>query len=531
MRRFVLCTALLLLTLLVARATQGGVHFDARHDISPGPTTERAAFFDHRVQPRAWASGDVAPESEDAPRARAGAIRFRFRDRGYHRVYLAGEVAAGGEVDSSGVALLPMRYDPGIDRWECSVPLDAGVYRYHFVVEDEEGERWPRVDPSNPGRRREGNRWVSELRVTRAGEVEIDPERRARRRSRNDYDLDPFARFGLSYQRVDGLMISARPRLATHEPFAPVFEGFVGYGFASERWSLQGTLLQPITPGGSLRLLLTGLDRTDFTDRTGMDDFENSLATLVFREDGRDWFRREGLGFGVELDVHEWLLARVEARSDTYRSLERRVHAGWAGREDFLPNPSVDEGVMRSLFSRVRIGSDLRHLWIEFEHADDDLFSTAFTFTQITAQVRTRLQMGRSHHLDLRARFGTALAGELPRQKRYLAGGIGTLRGFAYQSVLDGGDLTDASYGGERILLANAEYVMGSRSDLALACFVDTGNVWADRDADVFDGEWKTSIGLGLLLDGEGHGLRLDLARALDGSGAPIVQARLRRPF
>lgn len=524
MKRFTLWMVVLFVMLALARAAQGAMIVHPDHDEDAGPTTERAAFFDHRVRPERSVHRPGLRTGTDAPQRRGEAIRFRYRDRGYTQVYLAGEVV--------GDEPLRMDYDPGTDRWETHVALEPGTYLYHFEVEDEDGHRRDRVDPANPRRRRDDDRWVSELRVDRRGEVELAlRETRHSRRTHDDYDLDLLDELGLDYQRVDGLMLSSRPRFATREPFAPTVEAFVGYGFSSDDWSLQANFLQPLSRSGRLRLVVSAYDRTDFTDRTGVGDFENSVSTLVFREDSRDWFRREGISAGVEADFESWLLARVEMRSDTYRSAPRRVKAGWGGREDFLPNPEIDEGLMRSLFARVRLGNDLTHLWLEFEHADDALLSTQFEFTQLTAQYRTRMQLGHAQHLDLRVRFGTAIDGALPRQKRYLAGGIGTVRGTRYQSLLEGAENVADSYGGERMLVANAEYVMGSRSDLSLACFLDTGNVWADRDADVFDSELRTSIGLGLMLnDGDG-GLRVDLIKPLEGSGDPMVQARLRRPF
>lgn len=524
MKRFAMMMALLLITLLLARAAQGRTSVEVEHDDDRGPTTEHAAFFDHRIRPQVAPERALAGAGDDAPQKRGEEIRFRYRDRGYERVYLAGEVVDG--------EALRMVYDPGTNRWEAFVALGPGTYDYHFEVVDEDGSRRNRVDPANPRRRRGDDGWVSELRVDRRGEVEL--ESRASRRHRNrheDYDLDLLADLSVGYQRVDGLMLGTRPRFATREPWAPSVEAFVGYGFSSDEWSLQASFLQPLTPAGRLRLVVSGYDRTDFTDRTGVGDFENSVATLVFREDSRDWFRREGLSVGVEADFERRLLARVEMRSDTYRSAPRTVIAGWTGREDFLPNPEIDEGLMRSIFARVRVGSDLTHLWFEFEHADDALLPTAFEFTQLTAQYRTRMQLGHAQHLDLRLRFGTSLGGDLPRQKRYLAGGIGTVRGYTYQSILETPMESVDVYGGERLLLANAEYVMGSHSDFSLACFVDTGNVWTDRDADVFDSDWRTSIGIGLMFDDDDGGLRLDLVKPLDGDGDPMVQARLRRPF
>lgn len=518
MKRFIVCMFLLALTLLVARAASAESRSSIDHD-SAGGTTGSGDFFDHGLRARSGRDEAGSWRESSRPRRVDERIRFRYRDRGYERVAIEG--------DFDGWDTHVLHLDERERYWEIELDLGPGRHRYQFVVEDGRGVERYRTDPAVRSRRRDEDRgWASEIRVDRDGDVVTRD--RWDRHSDDDLHLDLIAEAGVEYQRADGLFLYGVPRVRSDGPWSPGLEARVGYGFASDEGSVRLTLAQPLTRDGRLRAVISGYDESDFTDRTGVGTFENSLATLAFREDSRDWFRREGLSFGVEADYRRQLLGRLEIRSDQHSSLETEVHAGWWGRERFLPLPVSDQGQMRSLFLRARFGTDLDHLWIEWEHADDDLFSTDFEFTRLEAQYRTRLRLGRQQHLDLRLRYGTTLRGALPRQKRYTMGGIGTVRGYAYQSLLEG----TADFGGEQMILANAEYVLDVDEDFGIALFYDMGNAWSDRNDPIDLGDLPSSMGLGLLTESRGDGgLRLDLIKPLDGAGDLMLQGRLQRMF
>ena len=523
-KRFFLMTVLLLALLLVARATQAG---DDANTL--GRTTNHDIFFDHGFRADehdGWGMSRIR-RSLDAPRRVGDVIRFRLRDRDYESAWI--------EISSNDWERVPMQFDYGNDRWTIELELPRGRHRYVFVVEDADGDRRVRTDAANRRRRRDRERdWVSEIEIDRDGDLVEDRryDRAPRRRHRDDRaNLDLLDEVVVRYQRVDGFVLGFRPVAYTHDAWSPRLDGEFLYGFSSDRWSSRLSLLQPISPGGTLRVHASVYDRTDTIDRTGVGPGENSVATLVFREDAYDWFRREGLSLGVEAEFHHRILGRFEFRSDEYSSLDRTVIAGWGGREDFLPNPAIDEGLIRSLFTRMRLGTDLDHLWIEFETSDDGFAPTDLEFTRLEAQYRGRLRLGYASRLDVRLRYGTTLAGTLPIQKRFVAGGIGTVRGYRYQS-LGVGDGSATGYGGEQMLLANAEYVLGADDHgFAAAIFVDAGQVWFTRDDDLDLNDLVSSVGVGILFDGEDDALRIDLARPLEGDGDLMVQLRLNRTF
>ena len=289
MRRFLIMMTLLAALLLVARAAGADDTIEAPR---LGPTTERPSFFDHGLWTDEAVRGSADRDrrrSADAPRVVDDRVRFTLRDYGY--------VAAWIETDAGDWRRIPMEYRPGADRWTIELDLPRGRTRYVFVVEDDEGRRRVRTDTANPRRRRDrGRGWVSEVEIDRRGRIVVEESRTPRRlRRERDTEVHLFDDVTVGYQRVDGFRLGFRPRVEPRDPWSPRFEGDFRYGFSSERWSSRLSLVQPLTVRGRARLHLAIFDRTDTIDRTGVGAFENSLATLVFREDAYDWWRSEGV--------------------------------------------------------------------------------------------------------------------------------------------------------------------------------------------------------------------------------------------
>ena len=525
MRRLLLLLALLLLTLVVGQ----------KLDAAPRPQSLKGHSLDigwnddwdkkpKRVGRTSRRDGRLG---RDFPRLRDDELLFRLRDRDYDAVYLSGDFNEWGES--------AMTLDESSRRWELSIPVERGSLRYVYVIESDDGSL-RRTDPANPERARHDGRWVSEIVVGKDHRV-LRP--RDNYDDDYDYDFDLVDELFVDFQRVDGFALGLEPGYRSSAPWSPDLRAHLSYGFSSERWSGRFELLQPLTPDGMLGLTLGLHDFTDYTDQTQVADFENMLTSWIFREDHRDYFRREGLAFGLRLRPHADLEFRAELRSDDHSALPVATTAGWnVGRDRFLPNPAADEGTMRSLWARAQLGDELHHVRVEFEHSADEFLSSDFAFTRLAGQLRTRLRLGYWNHLDLRIAAGSELDGELPLQKRFHVGGIGTVRGYRYQSLLtpdpDRPLLAAAPFGGAKSLVFNAEYALGVDHDLAVVLLFDAGRAWEARDADVELGDLSTSAGIGLVLgdNDDDFGLRFDVVRPLEGGSEDImVQARLARPF
>ncbi len=516
MRRFLMFMALLILTLLVGKSASAH-----SANVWASPVESNFDSFSRLYLPHGLGSFDERPtrhrstrRSRDFPREVGGEVEFRLRDRDYERVYINGTFTAWDDLEMERKGRV----------WQIRIPLERGRHRYTFVIETGRETR-TRTDPSNPNRTRgPRRRWVSEIRVDRDGDVRTPHDD-------FDFDLDLVESVLVDFQRVDGFSLGLRSAFQANQEYSPSVKGSLEYGFESERWSGELSLRQPVTAEGDVRVRATVYDKTDFTNQTGVGDWENLISSWIVREDNRDYYQREGISLGVAVDPRRDVSALVEYRVDDYTSLEREVRGGWFGDADQRLNPPVDEGTMRSLVVAGRFGSELRHFAFDFEYSDPSFASSAYDFTVLTAQYRTRFRLGRHQHVDVRLKMGGNLNGTLPVQRQFQVGGLGTVRGYGYQSLLvpaDDGSVV-AGRGGQRMALANVEYAFGIDDDLQFIVLFDSGTAWQDDDAGMDVSDFESSAGVGVQF-GEYDGLRIDFIKAFDGRDI-LVQARLNRPF
>jgi len=454
-------------------------------------------------------------------------VIFTYDDHGYDQVYVTGTFT-----DWDLVPLTEHTFGWSVRLW---VPREPQYY--HFTV-DEGDDLWDAIDPAvRTALNHEQYGWVS---VLEAGERINDAdrhdenrkERRARnRRIRRELKHGQGITADVSYQRVDGFVLNFNDHHIGEDPYTPSLRWHVNYGFSSGRFGGGLTLLQPLAPD-HLDLKFAVFDRTMPNNRfSGIGVMENSLAGFFLHEDYFDYHRARGVQASLVLKQDRWLRLEAGVRSVDQSRVGRRSVWSWKDGE-FIPNPAIDEGNLRSLFGEVRVGGKLNHIKALYERSGSDLFGGDFDFERIWAQARGRLDLGSVAGLDARVAAGRNLKGALPLQERFLLGGLGTVRGYGYQSLLvPAEDVPGQPFGGEMSLLANAEYSVEAFDDVGLVLFYDAGMVWQDAHADVDLGDLKSSAGIGLLLDDDDD-IRIDFIQRLDDGDHPVsVQLRLRRGF
>jgi len=126
-----------------------------------------------------------------------------------------------------------------------------------------------------------------------------------------------------------------------------------------------------------------------------------------------------------------------------------------------------------------------------------------FDFRRFIGQARAAHVFSPRQALLLRGLVGIG-TGEVPPQRRFALGGIGTLRGYAIKQ-----------FEGDRAVLTTAEYWLYPRSPWpGLVFFYDGGTAW-DRDRP--HPGWKSDVGAGIDWPGGGRGyLRVDVGFALN---------------
>lgn len=510
-------------------------------------------------------------------------IIFRFLDEDYVAVSVVGSFSDWEPVS--------LDLDPKSGAWSVTLAVAAGRHSYQFIVEDHK-EAWEALDPSNLRARKSAEHgWVSLISVPSGGfddsveskeeeepepdEATVNFELRLDRDNGPDWDDQEYweshrrrymsreldrqfnHQLGVnaSFQRVDGLSLFLSPSRISRDDFGPGLKGLFSYGFRSKEWTLGGTLIQPLLENRRLMVRVSGYSGTDYQDNTGIGRVENSLAAVFFREDYHDYYFREGIT--VSLVAYPTSSMRLEAgyESSDFESLETIETWSFAGGE-FADNPAVDEGTLRSFFASASIGSRNNHIaaiWETGRNREGD----DFDYSLAKAVYRGRLRMNEARYLDFRAMYATGLSGDLPSQRRFPVGGLGTVRGYYYQSLLTPDPnlaVPSAARGGQRMLVANFEYAFSFDTDIrwnpanwdsdweefdgfehfeldsAFFLFFDSGMAWEDRRSDLDLADLKSSAGVGFQFDD--HGPRFDVIKTLDDGGHDtLFQIRLERMF
>ncbi len=160
-----------------------------------------------------------------------------------------------------------------------------------------------------------------------------------------------------------------------------------------------------------------------------------------------------------------------------------------------------------------------------FVTGDDSLF-----FARFSGGASTYLHIPGAPRLvaALRARAGTILGASLlalPADRRFFAGGGGSVRGFSFQAIAPR-DANNAPIGGKSFTEQSVELRRAIGRRWGVAAFVDSGSAEADARPG-FD-NFRVGAGAGLRYDAGFGPLRFDLATPLDRRpGEPRVQIYL----
>jgi len=337
---------------------------------------------------------------------------------------------------------------------------------------------------------------------------------------------------GRGYNRVEGMPITVGPVIETgganplHLRGLLIYRTEAGWSFRSDDI---GYYLRGEQYMGGHRAWRAGITLHSLVEPIEMwkvSDLENGLATFLFRQDQRDYYRRQG-----------WAIFVDHAPSQSPLSLGAEVRFEKHGSEPpgspltlfrndapWRPQPLVAEGSLHTLVGRAAVDrrdrpDDPSFGWIgqlEMEQTlSPELAMPAFVpvtptgvdeggvverapvphFGRIWADLRQYNRIGPGARLNFRAAGGGRTFGSLPPQRQIALGGAGTLPGFplfaldcgARQArVLRRDDAAHAAgdaphffpgYGCDRFLLLQAEY----RGKLSLR-FQWPGGGWQEDD-------------------------------------------------
>ena len=363
-------------------------------------------------------------------------------------------------------------------------------------------------------------------------------------------NLDNFI---FRYNRVEGLFLGAgsEKRYYWDDQRSYSLYGSVGYGFKSHRWRGNLALSRQFAfdDGQLFEIEAEGHSLTDTKDDWLIGVHENTAAAILIHEDFRDYFRRDGFGVNVGYAMQRnYLTSQVKAGylSDEYRSMENQTEWSiFGGNKRFRPNPAIDDGRMRSIVSSAGISTVTKSNygpegWSILATAEvaDTKFGGDFTFNRYVADIRRYQPLGRYDNLNVRVRVGTS-EGELPFQKTYEIGGLGTLHGYPFKGEM-----------GNRMLLMNAELIVNGDflgdlsfwpswlmsgfnllvlTDAGLVRNVDANALWTSGFSDIKVSDFRHDVGAGIA--SRNGSFRLALVWRTDRKDTAHFIFRFSRPF
>lgn len=294
--------------------------------------------------------------------------------------------------------------------------------------------------------------------------------------------------------------------------------GFASWKFGREQTGFSLGVERPLL--SDTRLFLG----TEAHDLTASDDFwrigsgEQTLAALGVKRSFRDYYRRRGMQVfgGFRPSRKQEVLASL--RWDRHEPLDNEVDFSLFRRDAaFRTNPRVEDAELNALVlaytfdTRGLDGQGIRQRYLQ--HLSDDLFRSVrrtsaglrvdwsseiagrglggdYEFTRHILNARTVLPIGSHQTIAARTVIGWS-DGNLPLERRFAIGGLGSVRGHSFKASA-----------GTRMALVNAEYALdleGHRADrpgvLSLLVMFDAGRVTKP-----FYGsdEWMKGLGCGV---------------------------------
>jgi hypothetical protein len=297
---------------------------------------------------------------------------------------------------------------------------------------------------------------------------------------------------------------------------------FLGYKFARESSGYSVGFERPIVGSWNGPRLSVGAEVHELTgtdDAWRLTNLEQSVVALTFANTFRDYHDRQGYQVHGAFRFNPAQEIVAAWQDDDHEPLENvEDYSFFRDDEPYRPNQLAASGNLRALVLSYVLdtrGLEEETLKQTFErHLFTSLFGTRgttdpgvrvewiselapegfggdFDFTRHVLNARGYFRPGGPHGFRLRGIVGSS-SGELPPQRQFALGGIGSVHGYSFKEAA-----------GEGMVLFNAEYRLGSQgpNGARLLAFFDAGRVWSpivSASPDVgSDDDWLNGIGGG----------------------------------
>jgi hypothetical protein len=349
---------------------------------------------------------------------------------------------------------------------------------------------------------------------------------------------EPPARFKIApdlgeredwFSPVDGFVPSLGMGLAVFDRgrFNHTFvAGHLSYKLASERVGYALGFERPLFRGQRLYVGGELHDLTATDDQWQVSETEASLAAIGPRRSFRDYYRRRGVQINASMRPHPQVEALFAWRGERHQPLATSSDFSlWNDDEPFRANATARDGRLNAIvlgasvdshgFDREsleasywrhqletpfgeRLGDpgwkrNRRPIWrIDWtsELSERSAFSSDFDFRRHIVTGRARALISEHQNVGVRAIRGWS-DGELPPQRLFAIGGIGSVHGYEFKEAT-----------GDALTLFNIEYELGWRGGLTAIGFFDAGRVRLPALSPRIQSPWMKGVGFGVGIGG-----------------------------
>ncbi|MCP4727824.1 MAG: hypothetical protein GY863_22490, partial [bacterium] len=260
------------------------------------------------------------------------------------------------------------------------------------------------------------------------------------KKSRDYLDLAGNLGDYFHYNRVEGVSLNYGLNFSNVGIDNYLVSIYGGYGIEDEKW--KGSLSFVKFLDNNNRFFLEGNVYRDLgyeEDPAMFSTNKNTLSSLLFKTDYRDYYYKEGANIGIGYRITDnaglKLMYVSHREENAYRNAKFSV---FSNSELFRFNPEIEEGEFRGMKGSLVLNRNNLDAGIHFEYTDKNTFNSNFDYSYVKADILYSKNTSKNTAVKLHL-GGQASDGTLSPQRWYDFGGksvmnyFGRLRGIGYK--------------------------------------------------------------------------------------------------
>ncbi len=245
----------------------------------------------------------------------------------------------------------------------------------------------------------------------------------------------------VSYNRIEGLRIGSDISLLNKLSNNSILGFDAGYGFSDKRFKGGMTYVKFLDRDKKLFAegrLYSDLDFEE--EKSVFTPLKNSVSSMMFKKDYRDYYNTEGWNLGVGYKISDGIAVKISAVSQDEITAGNNINFGlFSRRHNFRENPGILNGKFRGLKARTACYWRFGSLDVSAEYTDTDRLKSDFAYRRVRSKLNLFFNLNKKMKLSIVVRNGFS-SGRLTPQKWFDFGGKSyfsfrnDLRGVGYKA-------------------------------------------------------------------------------------------------